>query len=388
MSRITQLQHPIGHRRIRRAPNALLLSLALLLSCPAGAADGAYELMDVVKTGDVISGETLTGFHLPSTGPNSPSIDSHGRVAFYATYSEGDTVGEGVFTPASLVLKTGDVVDGQTLEGIGLDPVLNSGGIVVVRGLLGPQMFAMVISRATVARIGNTIGGLTLTDFASPAINDGGTVAFLGSFSDGTGIFTQAALLARSGASIGGMTPVNFGPPAINDRGTVAFQSWQTEPRATAILTPTAVVVKTGDTIDGKTLTDLSFGSALNSSDTVAFVGVFPGGAGVFTQKAMLVSSDNTIGGKTLTSFGLPTIDDSGTVAFLATYPGGEGIFTQSAVIAKTGDQVSGRTLTGLGQPAMNSGGAVAFAAEFSDGSSAILLARPKIGVVSSKISQ
>jgi hypothetical protein len=360
-----------------RPTNALLLALALLLVRPAGAGVGGYDLTVIVKTGDVISGEKLTGFHLPSMGANSPGIDSYGRVAFYATYSEGAAVGEGVFTSASLILKTGDVVDGHTLDGISLDPVLNNGGLVIVRGLLSPPMFAMVISGKSLTRIGNTIGGLTLMDFASPAINNGGTVAFVGSFSGGTGIFTQTALLARSGVSIGGVTPANFGPPAVNDRGTVAFQAWLSEPGATAILTPTAVIVKTGDTIDGKTLTDLFFGPALNSSGTVAFVGAFPGGTGVFNQRAMLLRSGDTIGGKTLTSFGLPMIDDCGTVAFFGTYPGGEGIFTQSSVIAKIGDQVGDKTLTGLGQPAMNNGGAVAFAAQFSDGSSGIVVARP-----------
>jgi hypothetical protein len=192
-----------------------------------------------------ISGETLTGFHPLSMGAKAPSIDSDGRVAFYATYSEGDFVGEGVFTPASLILKTGDFVDGETLDGISLDPVLNDGGMVVVRGLLGPQTYAMVMARTSLARIGHTIGGLTLTDFASPAINNRGTVAFMGSFASGTGIFTQTALLAKSGEVIGRVTPACFGPPAINDRGTVAFQGWFSEPRATAILTPTAVLVKT-----------------------------------------------------------------------------------------------------------------------------------------------
>jgi hypothetical protein len=139
------------------------------------------------------------------------------------------------------------------------------------------------------------------------------------------------------------------------------------------------VLVKTGDSIDGKTLTDLLFGPTLNSTDTIAFIGTFAGGTGIFTQKALLVRSGDTIGGQMLTSFGLPVIDDSGTVAFFGTYPGGEGIFTQSSVITKTGDVLSGRKLIGLGQPAMNRSGEVAFAAQFSDGSSAIVLARPTI---------
>jgi hypothetical protein len=364
-----------------RPLNALFLALALLLSYRATASARDYDIAIVAKTGDIIDGRTLTGFHLSSIGANSPAIDSKGRVVFYATYSEGTLVGDAVFTPSSLVVKTGDVVNGRTLDGISFDPVMNDGGMVVVRGLLGSQTFAMVISGASLTRIGSTIGGLTLTDFASPAINSAGTVAFLGSFSGGTGIFSQTALLAKSGASIGGLTLTSLGPPAINDRGTVAFQSWLSAPGATAVLTPTAVLVKTGDTIGGKKLTDLIFGRALNSSGTVAFVGVFPGGTGVFTQNAMLARSGDVIGGKTLTSFGVPVIDDNGTVAFFATYPGGAGIFTQSSVIAKTGDQVGGRTLIALGPPAINSGGAVAFIATFSDGSSAIVLAQPKISM-------
>jgi hypothetical protein len=354
------------------------VALVLILSCPSSAAAGGYDLAVSVKTGDVISGKTLTGFHPPSLGANTPAVNCRGGMAFYATYSEGALAGEGIFTPASLVLKTGDVVEGQTLDGVSLDAVLNDGGTFVVRGFGGGETVAMVISRSSCARIGKTIGGLTLTDFASPAINNGGTVAFLGSFSGGTGIFTPQAVLAKSGEPIGGVIPASFGPPAVNDRGMVAFQSWLSKSGATAILTPTAVLVKTGDTIGGKTLTDLLFGPALNSSGTVAFTGTFAGGTGVFTQKAMLVRSGDAIGGKTLSSFGLPMIDDSGTVAFFGTFVGGEGIFTQSSVIAKNGDQVGGKTLTGFGPPYMTSEGIVAFAALFSDGSSAIVQATPK----------
>jgi hypothetical protein len=157
----------------------------------------------------------------------------------------------------------------------------------------------------------------------------------------------------------------------------VAFQSWLSGRSATAILTPTSVLVKAGDTIAGKTLTNLFFGSALNSSGTVAFIGVFPGGTGIFTQNALLVQAGESIGGLTLSTFGYPVINQSGVVAFFATYPGGMGVFTQTSLIAKTGDTICGKTLIGLGQPAINSGGTVAFAASFSDGSSAIILARP-----------
>jgi hypothetical protein len=352
--------------------------VAVLACSRVGAAPPGYNLTAVARTGDIISGKTLTGFKLPSLGPSAPAIDSGGRVAFYATYSEADGVGDGIFTPTSLVLKTGDVVNGRTVEGVSFVPALNDHGTVAVRGFVDSRSY-ILIAKTLLAGSGFTIGGQKITDVGLPAINNNGTVAFLAAFSGGTGIFTQTALLAKSGDTIAGATMASFGTPALNNRGTVAFQSWLSGREGTAIVTPTTVLVKTGDTIDGKTLTDLLFGSALNSSDTVAFFGTFSGGTGIFTQRHLLVRSGDTVGGQTLTSFGIPAIDDNGTIAFLGTYPGGAGIFTQSTVIAKTGDTIDGRTLTGLGQPAINCAGELAFAAWFSDGSSAIMLARPRM---------
>ena len=50
-----------------------------------------------------------------------------------------------------------------------------------------------------------------------------GTVAFMGVFSGGTGVFTQNALLVQAGDAIGGQTLTSFSYPVINDSGVVAF---------------------------------------------------------------------------------------------------------------------------------------------------------------------
>ena len=371
------------HGKSKPALWAMLPAVMLVLAVPdrrvsERAVPTSCTLTLVAKTGDTIGGKTLTGFKLPSFGLNPPAINANGGVAFYATYSQGDIVGEGIFTPTSLQLKTGDVVSGQTVGGISFVPALNDLGTVAVRCLLSSQSLAILTSTTLLVKSGDGIGGQTLTSVGLPAINNHGTVAFVGSFSGGTGVFTQNAMLAGSADLIAGQTPTSFGPPAINDRGTVAFQSWFSGRIATAILTPTATLVQTGDTIAGKTLTNLFFAPALNSDGTVAFVGVFSGGTGVFTQKDLLVEAGDKIGGQTLTTFGYPVISDNGVVAFFATYPGGQGIFTQKTLIAKTGDTICGRTLVGVGQPAISHGGTVAFAALFSDRSSAIVLARPQ----------
>jgi hypothetical protein len=365
-------------KAMRMRCGLLLAAIAVAGSVPLPAAPIDYTFTVAAKTGDIISGKTLTGFKQPSFGPNSPAVNAGGRVAFYATYSEGAFVGEGIFTPDAIVIKNGDSVTGHTVDGISFVPALNDRGTVVVRGLLSSQESAILAS-TILAKTGDMIGGQTLTSFGLPAINNDGTVAFVGSSLSGNGIFTQTGVVAKSGESIEGLTLASFGPPAINDRGMIAFQSWLSGKTATAIFTPTAVLVKVGDTIGGKTLTDLFFAPTLNSSGTVAFMGAFSGGTGVFTQNALLEQTGDTVGGRKLTSFGSPVINDRGLVAFFATYPGGSGIFTQTSLIAKTGDTICGKTLIGLGQPAINSSGAVAFTAWFSDRSSAVILARPAL---------
>ena len=138
-----------------------VIALALLSGLPVGAPPAGYDLTVVARTGDIISGKMLTGFKLPSLGPNSLAINSGGRVAFYAMYSEGATVGEGIFTPTSLILKTGDVVNGQRLDGIGFVPAINDDGTVAIRGFFHSQASGIVTSKALRAGSGQTISGHT-----------------------------------------------------------------------------------------------------------------------------------------------------------------------------------------------------------------------------------
>src|SRR5579871_6816877 len=194
----------------------LFPALALAWSLAYGAGPTGYVLSTVAKTGDTISGKKLTGFNLPSLGASAPAINAGGMVAFYATYSEEAYVGEGIFTPTSLVLKTGDVVSGQVLDGIGFVPALNDSGAIVVRGLFSSGSTAILTSTTVFAQTGDTIGGQRLISIGPTAMNSRGALAFVGEFSGGTGIFSQTELLAKSGGVIAGQRIATFGPPAIN----------------------------------------------------------------------------------------------------------------------------------------------------------------------------
>src|SRR5262249_4274857 len=115
---------------------------------------------------------------------------------------------------------------------------------------------------------------------------------------------------------------------------------------------------------------------------TVAFISFLSGGAGIFTRSRLLVQTGNVIGGKTFTQFesGLK-MNDSGTLAFIAgsSFPfGPNGVFTQSASVLYSGDTLAGKTVQTVAFPAINNKGHIAFRAIFTDGTMAIVLARPK----------
>jgi hypothetical protein len=103
-------------------------------------------------------------------------------------------------------------------------------------------------------------------------MNSSGTVAFIGAFSGGTGVFTQKALLVQAGDTISGQTLTSFGYPVINDSGVVAF--FATYPGGAGVFTQTSLIAKTGDAICGRTVIGLGQ-PAINSGGLIAFAALF-----------------------------------------------------------------------------------------------------------------
>ena len=95
----------------------------------------------------------------------------------------------------------------------------------------------------------------------------------------------------------------------------------------------------------------------------------------------ILVQTGDTIGGKTLTGISSPVLNDSGAVAFHGTFSDGAGIFTPTELLARSGyfddngkfvgEIIDGKFLLGIGvvrpDVAMNNAGAVVFGANFFD---------------------
>src|SRR6185437_15592216 len=124
------------------------------------------------------------------------------------------------------------------------------------------------------------------------------------------------------------------------------------------------VLARTGESVDGNTLTGLLDAPVINDRGDVVFTASFSSGEGIFTPSKLLVKSGDTVDGKTLAYVGYPSLNDHGAIVFLAGFPTGSGIFTRSKLLVKTGDIIGGQAInTFYGGTSLNNGGDVAFEA-------------------------
>jgi integrase/recombinase XerD len=149
------------------------------------------------------------------------------------------------------------------------------------------------------------------------------------------------------------------------------------------IYTPHRAVVKTGDVIDGITLTGFG-GPYASSRRGLAFEATYgPASdfqAAIFTRKSVIVKNGQTVAGEQLQVSLAFDVNDEDQVVYSAlfnggVYPNDVAIATKDEIIVAVGDTIDGRTITALGAPVLNDAGVVAFLATFSDGSQAIVKA-------------
>lgn len=201
----------------------------------------------VVKVGDTIGGVTLQSVGEFFVSKNGLLVFT-GRFGrrIIGTGPDGSVSRTGMFTPTSLVLRTcevqatttgcfagggsGDTIGGFQLSGISFISVNNSGNIVFSCGLNRPGG-SICTPSTIVAQNGSIIGGITVTSALSPVINNAGTIAFVGQFSGGEGIFTTSAVLAKTGNTIDGLTIGDiFGVDSfflsLSDNGTAVFDAF------------------------------------------------------------------------------------------------------------------------------------------------------------------
>lgn len=224
----------------------------------------------------------------------------------------------------------------------------------------------------TFTKITDTQG--RFSNFASPSINNKGTVAFKAGLDEGgEGIFTSSGgpittITTTRNFATTSSEPLGFSEPSINNSDTVAF----TAARQT-IETQVFVGLFTGK---GGSLTTIANSSgsfrsfdtpSINNKGTVAFNGGQSGvGNGIFTGRG---GSINTIANNRgrFAIFSSFSINDSGTVAFEASLDNtGSGIFTGRGDSITTIADTRGSFRYFVGA-SINRGGAVAFRAGLQD---------------------
>ncbi|MBV8706031.1 MAG: hypothetical protein JO028_02490, partial [Acidobacteriaceae bacterium] len=132
------------------------------------------------------------------------------------------------------------------------------------------------------------------------------------------------------------------------------------------------ILAKTGDLIDGHTLTTIGSGEfdlALNNTGEVAFRGFFGTypffDEAIFTPSQFLVGTGDVVGGYALQSIDKLALNNSGTLLFVGSFTqggiSGQGIFTQSELLIADYQMINGRTLGPFITLALNDSGTVAF---------------------------
>jgi len=291
----------------------------------------------------------------------------------------------------------GQAVDGQIFTDNVVTatsaPEISNAGEVVFAGLVDPAPPAdpedtvVMTNLRAVAIDQQVIDGVPFVGYSNnPAISEGGVVAFLGS----TGINGQPVgviaveddVLHVFGDQIEGEAVTGLNSIiAVNDSSQVAFVGFNGPDEAVYRLAPggNERLVEPGDAIGGQTLTAILASVSINNAGEVAFLAEFAGGSGVFTQNEMVIRTGVTIDGLTLTGFDrggvtdVPSINDLGDIAFFATFAGGFGYFTGDGVVVRSGQAIGGRTVVDFfGNAVLNDDGSVAFGVLFDDGSQAI----------------
>jgi hypothetical protein len=315
--------------------------------------DGSgYTFSVVAKTGDVIGGLRLGGVG----GLHPVALNNHGQIVF-AWHSPDAPHGcmasgfsdDSIFTTDSVVAKPGDVIAGKTISGLDAHPAINEQGEIAIYATFRPGIFLPTY------------------------------LLSCGAY----GILTRDAVIVETGNRPGGyQLTFNMSRPALNDHGAIVFAGIYGEPplpfppTLTGIFTPNALVAKVGDVIAGKTLTRFLSPPVLNNKGEIVFASAFaPNGVGIFTPHSILVKTGDAISGKALMviSGDTPMLNDHGDIAFLAQFSSGIGIgiFTQKALLVKIGDTIAGKQLNSLSSPsAFNNHGEIIFTAGFATSAS------------------
>jgi hypothetical protein len=298
----------------------------------------------LIRQGDLVDGQSISSFQ-------SVKRNDRGEIVFSATIGEGSSVG--IFRLTSAVALPGETLGGITLTNLFGDFDLNDRREIVYDGFSGSPandaVYGIFTPSRVIVRSGDVIDGLTLQVPGEPTLSKNGLVAFTSTFEDsagqmGIGVFTQHRLVVKVGDTLDGLPLLGLGEAIISERGLIGIAfDYSNAPIGQAFAVGGKIAVKSGDVIDGFTIVGqpdgIPFPATLNANGEVLFTtgAISPGGAtefALFTTHHLVAAPGDTIEGLTAQGgVNSGSINDAGQVAFLLFLDRGD---SQAALIVAT----------------------------------------------------
>jgi hypothetical protein len=344
---------------------------------------------------------------------SAPLMNETGMVAFYGKKL---TTAEGIYTGigGTTVLSSSSASLSVYPKAISLG---DTGVVVFQKDTLNTQGTAVLSSSLLAVAGGTTTTLATVSSsgtFSLPVINSVGVIAF--QKSDTTqGIYTTHGGILNTIATTQTVAPginavlTNLGTPALNDSGTVAFMGIAGSPIFSA---PKGIFVGSGGSLTALATTSQSapgiggnfskfFDPVINNAGTVAFRaqsansgdGIYAGNTSGGTLRAIATTGQaapNLTGN--FVKFEYTSINNGGTVAFTGFDAANKkGLYlsdgTQTITVAYMGQSMSGSTISDViftggdrsGGSQFNDNGQIAYQANLADKSSTIVLFTPTL---------
>lgn len=207
-----------------------------------------------------------------------PAIDQLGNVFFSADYlnaCKGGGVGSNIFTEHHIVHVRHIPAGFFSVSGSGRIAALTSLGVYD--------------RNSAIVNYGVPIQGKRLDAIGPPAVNDAGEVVYAGQFACSPNgcsdyVATRSRLIARAGDLIGGVRVSEFRTPVINNRGVIVFRALTDSAGFLLFSTELGLIAKPGDVIGGKTVQTVgrqSMGGyvSMNNEGRVVFLAMFTDGS-------------------------------------------------------------------------------------------------------------
>jgi hypothetical protein len=298
----------------------------------------------LIRQGDLIDGQSISSFR-------SVKRNDRSEIVFSADIGDGSSVG--IFRLKSAVALPGETLGGITLTNLFGDFDLNDPREIVFDGVSGSSagdaVYGIFTPGRVIVRSGDVIDGLTLQVPAEPTLSKNGLVAFTSTFEDsegqlGIGVFTQHRLVVKGGDTLDGLPLLSLGEAIISERGVIGIAfDYSLDPIRQAFAVGGKIAVKSGDVIDGFTIVGqpdgIPFPATLNANGEVLFTtgAISPDGSSkfaLFTPHHLVAAPGDTIEGLTAQGgVSLGSINDAGQIAFLIFLDAGG---SQAALIVAT----------------------------------------------------